>query len=124
MDMTAPTPAFYELHSEFCKCLSHPVRIQILETLAGGEKSFAELLAVTGQSKVNLSRHLTVLTNRGVVRRRRQGKHIRLSIANPKIVQACHLMRQALVEIMTGDMTTITAGPVEPDAAAPSNTKS
>jgi ArsR family transcriptional regulator len=112
-------PTFYEIKSEFCKSLSHPVRLQVLETLAEGERSFAALIEATGETKVNLSRHLTILTSRGIVRRRRVGKHIYLSITNPKIVQACQLMTEMLQEHLARDMSVVNAGPPAAPSTAP-----
>jgi DNA-binding transcriptional ArsR family regulator len=84
------------------------VRLQIISALADGERSCAELIESTGQSKVNLSRHVSLLASRGVVRRRRQGKRLFVAIANPNILQAYLLMSGALREILAAEMTTVT----------------
>jgi DNA-binding transcriptional ArsR family regulator len=98
--MSDPETAYWDLHADFCKSLAHPVRLRILAGLADGELSFAELGELTRQSKVNLSRHLAVLVERGVVHRRREGRQIRLSIGNRKILRAYRLMSDAMSEIL------------------------
>ena len=88
----------FELQANICKVFSHPKRLEILCELKSGEKSFADLQETTGLSKANLSQHLTILRDRGVVTARREGQHMHLSVANPKITQACELMHQVLCE--------------------------
>jgi DNA-binding transcriptional ArsR family regulator len=55
-----------------------------------------DLLADLPQA--NISQHLTVLRQNGVVETRREGANIYYKIANPKILQACDLMREVLLE--------------------------
>ena len=98
---------YWELHAEFCKCLAHPVRLRILDALGKGERSFGELEKITGQSKVNLSRHLTLLADRGVVRRRREGRRGHLSLANPKILRAYGLMTEAMSDSLERELAAI-----------------
>ena len=51
-----------------------------------------------GISKANLSQHMGVLRSKGVVLARREGLNISYRISNPKIIQACNLMREVLLE--------------------------
>ncbi len=104
----ASTPdSFYDKHSEFCKALSHPSRLRILNGLSHGERSFSELLEQTGQPKATLSRHLAALTSRGVVVRRRHGKNVLFSVGNVKIMRAYELMTEALHEIFAREMDAV-----------------
>jgi ArsR family transcriptional regulator len=88
----------FELQAGICKCLSHPKRLEVLCELKSGERSFAELQAVTGLSKANLSQHLSIMRERGVIDARRDGQHLYVAVANPKITEACQLMHQVLCE--------------------------
>lgn len=88
----------FQLQSEICKVFSHPKRLQILCLLKAGEQGFQELQEATGLSKANLSQHLGLLRQRGVVLTRRDGQHLYFRIANPKITQACELMHDVLCE--------------------------
>lgn len=63
-----------------------------------GEKSFADLQAATRLSKANLSQHLSLLRERGVINARRQGQQLYFSIANPKITAACEIMHDFLCD--------------------------
>lgn len=98
MSRRRPDTTLIELHAEVCKIFSHPKRLQIIEALSGGELTVSEVVGRLGIPKANVSQHLAVLRQKRVVTTRREGLNIYYRIANPKIIQACDLMRQVLVE--------------------------
>ncbi|MBI5410887.1 MAG: winged helix-turn-helix transcriptional regulator [Nitrospirae bacterium] len=87
-----------ELHAEVCKIFSHPKRLQIIEALRDHELTVSEVVDRLRLPKANVSQHLAVLRQKKVVVTRREGLNIYYRIANPKIIRACDLMRQVLVE--------------------------
>lgn len=91
---------FFKLQSEICKTLSSPKRLEIIYILKDGEKTAGQITEAMGLNPANVSQHLSVLKACGVVRARRDGVNICYSIANPKIVKACALMREVLLEQM------------------------
>ena len=90
--------SLFELHAEVCKIFSHPKRLQIIEALREHELTVSEVVGHLGIPKANVSQHLAVLRQKRVVMTRREGLNIYYRIANPKIIQACDLMRQVLLE--------------------------
>ncbi|HBO84288.1 MAG: hypothetical protein A2073_05075 [Deltaproteobacteria bacterium GWC2_42_11] len=88
----------FELHAEVCKTLANPKRLEILYALKGGELSVGEIVEKLGITKANVSQHLALLRQARVVSTRRDGVNIFYRISNPKIVQACGLMRDVLME--------------------------
>jgi len=86
------------MHAEICKTLSNPIRLEILTKLRDGKKSVNELAALTGIRQATVSQNLAVLRQRGVVTTRREGINVYYDVANPKITQACNLMREVLFE--------------------------
>jgi ArsR family transcriptional regulator, virulence genes transcriptional regulator len=86
----------YHFQAEFCKGLSHPKRLQIIGVLKRGEKSVNELSVATGIQQANLSQHLTILRQLGILAKRRDGLNIYYSIADERIVQACDLVKAAI----------------------------
>ena len=88
----------FKMQAKVCKTLASPVRMEIIYALKEGERSVTELVEATGLAKANISQHLAVLKNAEMVRSRREGVNIFYSIANPKIVKACGLMREVLME--------------------------
>jgi ArsR family transcriptional regulator len=85
-------------HAELCQTLASPVRLEILSLLRDGERRVSELAERTGLNQANISQHLTILRNKGIVTTRREGTNAYYSIANPKIIQACDLIREVLAE--------------------------
>lgn len=88
----------FELQAEICKTLANPKRLEIIAALKEGELSVGELVDKLGITKANVSQHLAVLRQRRVVSSRRDGVNIFYSIHNPKIIEACSLMKAVLME--------------------------
>src|SRR4030042_2463508 len=88
----------FELHADVCKVFSNAKRLEILNTLRDREMTASELIEKIGISKANLSQHMSILKSKGVVLARREGVNIYYCISNHKIIQACDLMREVLLE--------------------------
>lgn len=88
----------YEMHAEICKVFTSPKRLEIINLLRDGERTVNELAEHAGVPQANISQHLTVLRQNNVVSTRKEGTNIYYKIANPKIIQACDLMRDVLIE--------------------------
>jgi ArsR family transcriptional regulator len=88
----------FRMQAKVCKTMASPVRMEIIYALKDGEKTVTELVEATGLAKSNISQHLAVLKNADMVRARREGVNIYYSITNPKIIEACRLMREVLME--------------------------
>jgi len=88
----------YKMHAELCETLANSTRLEILSLLRDGEKSVSELTALTGIRQATISQHLAVLRQRRVVITRKEGVTIFYKIANPKIVEACDIIREVLFE--------------------------
>ena len=90
----------YKLHAEFCKFMSNPKRIEILFLLGEKEMCVDEIATVMEVKVPNISQHLAVMREKGVVEVRRDGTKMFYKLANPKTLQACIIMREAMVEQM------------------------
>lgn len=86
------------MHAEICKVFTSPKRLEIINTLREGEKSVNELVNLLGIRQANLSQHLTILREKGVVAVRKEGQNTYYKVANPKILKACDIMREVLLE--------------------------
>lgn len=103
-----PDPVI-ELVAQRFRVLGEPQRIRILEHLRDGELSVQELTDVIGGSQQNISKHLGVLHQAGVVSRRREGNFVRYAVADPDVFALCEqvcggLQRQisALTDTLRG----------------------
>ena len=90
----------FEMHAEVCKSMANPVRLKIMSLLREGEKSVEELRKQLELPKANLSQHLGVLRQRGIVSSRRAGLSVYCKVTNPKMIKACDILREVLFELM------------------------
>ncbi|MBI4233773.1 MAG: helix-turn-helix transcriptional regulator [Chloroflexi bacterium] len=88
----------YQLHAAICKTFASPWRLRIVEALGDGERTVSELVDLLGIPKSNVSQHLGIMREKGVVEYRRKGGYAFYKLSNPKILQACQLMREVLLE--------------------------
>jgi len=87
----------FKLHSELLKSISHPKRLEIINLLREQELSVSEIQIMLDLPQANLSQHLMILREAGVVKVRREGKQVFYKIADYKFVKASDLMREILV---------------------------
>jgi DNA-binding transcriptional ArsR family regulator len=89
----------FKLHADLCKGLANHHRLAILYVLSvHGETCVGDLAAELGTSQTNVSQHLRMLKERMVVRSRKDAQTVYYSVANPKFIEGCTLIRQALIE--------------------------
>ena len=88
----------YELHAGICQTLANPKRLEIIAHLRSGEKTVGELTKSMQISQANLSQHLMIMRQKGIVAARREGLNIHYRLSSPKIIKACDLMREVLLE--------------------------
>ena len=72
--------------------LAEPTRLKILHAICEDEQSVSAIVAATGATQTNVSRHLSLMFNAGVVLRRRDGQAVFYRIADPEFVEICRRM--------------------------------
>jgi DNA-binding transcriptional ArsR family regulator len=98
MKTILPDKSIFEMQAEICKTLTNPKRIEILSVLRTDERTVTELVNALGASKANVSQHLAVMRHKGILTTRREGVNIYYRVANPKVIDACSLMKEVLFE--------------------------
>ncbi len=88
----------YEIHASICQCLANPKRLEVINTLKDGELPATEIAGRLGIGRANMSQHLSIMREKGILKARRHGVNIYYSLANPKVKKACDLMREVLFE--------------------------
>jgi DNA-binding transcriptional ArsR family regulator len=69
--------------------LSEPTRLKILHTICQEERSVSAIVAATGATQTNVSRHLALMLQAGVVSRRRDGNAVYYRVADREFVEIC-----------------------------------
>ena len=86
-----PKEALEKVASYF-QALSEPTRLALLNQLRGGERNVGELAQLTGFTTANVSRHLAMLSSRGLVARDSRGTSVYYRIADASVYQLCDLV--------------------------------
>lgn len=88
----------YRLHASVCKGLADPKRLLIINALRSGERSVTELCEELDLPQANVSQHLAVLREKGLVIARKEGQWAFYSLSSPKITEAMDLLREVMSE--------------------------
>ena len=82
--------------ADFFKVLSEVSRLQIVCCLKTGAKNVTEIIEETGLGQANVSKHLKILNQAGVVSREQQGVCVYYKISNPFLFELCDLVCDTL----------------------------
>lgn len=78
-----------ELIATRFRLLSDPMRLRILHTLGDGEMNVTELVSATSAGQANVSKHLGVLLEAGIVSRRKEGLNAIYRVSDATIFDLC-----------------------------------
>ncbi|WP_421656581.1 ArsR/SmtB family transcription factor [Leptothermofonsia sp. ETS-13] len=78
--------------AEHFKVLSELSRLQALCALKSGSKNVSEIMEITGLGQANVSKHLKILAQAGIVMRQPRGVSVYYDIADPLIFELCELV--------------------------------
>ena len=90
--MTLPHPTtedLAELVARRFRVLAEPMRIRLLDRLRDGEATVGELSAELGASQQNVSKHLAVLADSGMLGRRKDGNRVYYRIIDESVFALC-----------------------------------
>ncbi len=87
----------YRMQAELCQTLADPTRLALLSL---------------GQRQAKVSQHLALLRQRGIVRAERVGNEVHYSLADARILDACRITREILLQQLTqqGTLATMLTG--------------
>lgn len=90
------TPAALELIAARFKVLAEPVRLRMLIALSDGELSVTEMAEAVETSQPNISKHLKMLQDAGLVKRRQEGNTVYCSVADETVFELCDVVCASL----------------------------
>ncbi|HEC06193.1 ArsR/SmtB family transcription factor [Thiolapillus sp.] len=83
-----------ERASRALKAMSHPLRLKILCTLGEDEVSVHDIVAKVGSSQSNISQHLAILRDKGILDARKDANRVFYRVADARTLQLIDMMRQ------------------------------
>jgi ArsR family transcriptional regulator len=81
------------------KSISHPIRLKILCLLQDKELTVSEIREEVATSGANISQHLNIMRNRGIIGSRKEANFIYNSIADERIIELMKTMKQLFCTI-------------------------
>ncbi len=74
------------------KALGDPTRLSIIQLLLSGEKTVGEIYTVTNMNQANISKHLSILLEQGILSKRKFGLYSYYKIKDESITKICELV--------------------------------
>lgn len=105
------SPLALDLIASRFRALSEPVRLRLLNLLMQGEHTVGQLVEASGSGQANVSKHLAVLREAGMVGTRKEGLSTFCFIADPIINDLCEMMCSRLREEMEGKAAALSFDP-------------
>jgi DNA-binding transcriptional ArsR family regulator len=81
-----------ELVAHRFRVLGEPMRLKLLDRLREGEATVGELQEALGASQQNVSKHLGILHDAGMIERTKNGNQVRYAVSDPSVFELCELV--------------------------------
>jgi len=79
------------------RLLGEPMRLKILQALCAGPLAVSGIVAATGATQSNVSRHLALLASAGLITRQKDGQFVYYCMTNPLTMKLCELVHKELL---------------------------
>ena len=76
----------FEKQAEIAKAIAHPVRIAVVDFLKDGPQCVCDIAEFVGSERSNVSRHLSVMANAGILEYRKEGLKVIYKLKTPCIL--------------------------------------
>jgi DNA-binding transcriptional ArsR family regulator len=83
-----------ERASRSLKAMSHPLRLKILCTLGDQEISVQAIVDLVGTSQSNISQHLAILRDKGILMSRKDANRVYYRVGDARTLQLIEMMRE------------------------------
>jgi len=83
-----------ERASRSLKAMSHPLRLKILCTLGDQEVSVQDIVENVGTSQSNISQHLAILRDKGILTSRKDANRVFYRVGDNRTLQLIGMMRE------------------------------
>lgn len=83
-----------EMAARALKAIAHPLRLKILCVLGAEEECVQDIVEAVGTSQSNISQHLAILRDKGVLQTRKEANRVYYSVCDERTLQLIVLMRE------------------------------
>ena len=88
----------FEKQAEVAKAIAHPLRIAVVDFLKDGEQCVCDIAEYVGSERSNVSRHLSVMANAGLLEYRKEGLKVLYRLKCPCIIDFFACVGEVLKE--------------------------
>lgn len=88
-----------DLAARALKAMSHPIRLKILCTLGGEEISVQDIVDNVGTSQSNISQHLAILRDKGILASRKDANRVYYRVGDPRTLRLISMMRDLFCDV-------------------------
>jgi ArsR family transcriptional regulator len=96
--MNAIPDEFLDIMAEKFRMLGDPTRLAILRALMAGERSVGQVVEETGRGQANVSKHLKLLAEAGLVARRKEGLQVFYRLDDPLVATLCDQVCRTILQ--------------------------
>jgi ArsR family transcriptional regulator len=79
------------------RVLAEPMRLKILQAICLKPLAVGEIVAATGATQSNISKHLSLLSSAGIIKRQKDGQFVYYRMSNPLTMKLCELVHEELL---------------------------
>lgn len=104
--MTGMNQASYEMKDSdiertcrSLKAMCHPLRLRILCTLGKDEYSVQDIVEMVGTSQSNISQHLAILRDKGILASRKEANRVFYRVGNERTLRLIEMMREVFCSV-------------------------
>ena len=83
------------------KLLGEPMRLKILQSVCHEPRAVSDIVAATGSTQANVSKHLALLAMAGILEREKDGQCVYYGMKDRLVVQLCDLVRAQVADKKT-----------------------
>jgi len=99
----------FEKQAEIAKAIAHPLRIAVVNFLKDGEQCVCDIAEHIGSERSNVSRHLSVMSNAGLLEYRKEGLKVIYRLKTPCILEFFSCVSRVLKQQVKEDESLLAA---------------
>ena len=101
--VTTSKQQFYGRQADIIKAFAHPLRLAILDFLSDGRQCVCDIADHVGSERSNVSRHLSVMLNAGILEQHKKGLKVLYKLKTPCILKCLSCITAVLKEQIKND---------------------
>lgn len=87
-----------ELVATHFRAMGDATRLELIQALMDGEKSVQDLSKITGMSQANVSKHLSLLADQGILAKRKEGLYSLYRVVDYTVYDLCNVVCKSISE--------------------------